>query len=156
MWGFISVTTSDSDVCQIWMTIKHPFVFAGKAALHCSLPCSPVMDIGATCRWVQVFQADTTHHESIYIVYLRSALLAFCAEMSHRAGALSSDLVPKCQPLGGPSCPVVPQLATVPTPSLKALTFTRHHRAARGGVTFALFFISSSPREAFMPAPGVR
>lgn len=49
-------------------------------------------------------------------------------------------MVSKCHPLGGLSCPVVPQLATPPTPSLKALTFTRHHRAARGGVTFAIFF----------------
>lgn len=88
-------------------------------------------------------------HSSIY------ALLAFSAKVPRWDGAPFSELVPKCQPLGGLSCPVVPQLATLPTPSLKALTFTRHHRAARGGVTFAIFFFSSR-REACALAPGGR
>lgn len=72
--------------------------------------------------------------------YLWFALVTFYAKVPHWAGAPWSNLVPKCQPLGGLSCPVVAQLVTLPTLCLKALTFIRHHRAARGGVTFAFFF----------------
>lgn len=88
--------------------------------------------------------------------YLWFALVAFYAKVPHWAGAPWSNLVPKCQPLGGLSCPVVAQLVTLPTLCLKALTFIRHHRAARGGVTFAFFFSLSSWREAFALVPGVR
>lgn len=77
--------------------------------------------------------------------YLWFALVTFYAKVPHWAGAPWSNLVPKCQPLGGLSCPVVAQLVTLPTLCLKALTFIRHHRAARGGVTFASFFFSFLP-----------
>lgn len=54
------------------------------------------------------------------------------SHVSHVANAPHTDVIPKCQPPGGLSCPVVPQLVALPTLSLKALTFIRLHRAARG------------------------
>lgn len=115
-------------------TTASSYVLAGGVALCCPAALSWICWLHAgDCFWL------TLHTVSLSLVYL-CFICAFSVKVPHRDGAPFSELVPKCQPLGGLSCPVVPQLATLPTPSLKALTFTRRHGAARGGVTFAIFF----------------
>lgn len=82
-------------------------------------------------------RGETLPYTFLYSGLLRCSLMDMC---SHSAGVPSSDLVPKCQAPGGLSCPAVPRLASLPPPSLKALTFTRRRGAARGSVTFVGVF----------------
>lgn len=117
-------------LCSITILIVHSTRFCSAAL---SWACWLHADY---CFWMTLLTMNPAFD------YLWFALVAFYAKVPHWAGAPWSNLVPKCQPLGGLSCPVVAQLVTLPTLCLKALTFIRHHRAARGGVTFAFFFSS--------------
>lgn len=148
IWEVFIGVTIDCRVCRIIIaSTASSYILAEKVALYSIAFCPTALS------WICWLHAGdhfclTVHTMSLSFVYLWCALLAFSAKVPHRAGAPYSELVSKCQPLGGLSCPMVPQLATLPTLSLKALTFTRHHRAARGGVTFPMifFFLSRGKR----------
>lgn len=133
----------DCSVCGIIIATAAPsYVLAGSLALY-SMFALQLFHGYVDCMQVTV----SSWHCTLWVCHLSIyALPAFSPKVPHRDGAPYSELIPKCQPLGGFSCPVVPQLATLPTPSLKALTFTRHHGAARGGVTFAIFSLPGGKR----------
>lgn len=89
-------------------------------------------------RHVQVFLAETTGGDCLVCLFI----LLFYMHLSTYPTELALPTLtglPNASPRGGLSCPVVPQMATRTNLSLKALTFTRPHRAMRGGVTFTIF-----------------
>lgn len=126
--GFVKIL-GHFRVCTI-LSIKACY---WQSTQYCRLICSCFMDVGGFRLWFLV------HHESI-ICLLMFSFTCFLIEVPHVGGAPYANLVAKCQALGGLSCPVVPQLVTLPILCLKAVTFIRHHGAARGDVTFGNFF----------------